>query len=176
MAEGGVGSGVTRRQTSPSCLKYRQKMRCQMIAQVRRKIIEGHHKNSGYEQHLVTAGGRIQCLRCTARSTRSKLQCAKPALKSSTTQKCQVHGGRPHSAETLRRISEANTLHGESSKVAKQKHRDDSVLLHELEDALYVLGMADGPRTRGRKPEGYRGVRSKADVVRMIRERRLHRI
>jgi hypothetical protein len=139
------------------------------------KIVEGKSGQRAYQQYLVTAGGKIRCLRCTARSTRSKRQCAKPALKSSTTQKCQVHGGRPHSAEALRRISEANTLHGESSKAAKQKYRDDSVLLHELEDALYVLGMAEGPRTRGRKPDGYRGVRSKADVVRMVRERGLHR-
>jgi hypothetical protein len=147
-----------------------------MSAQVRREIIEGQHGGRGHEQYLVTAGGKIRCLRCTARSTRSKRQCAKPALKSSTTQKCQVHGGRPHSADVLRRIAEANTLHGESTKAAKQKYRDDSVLLHELEDALYVLGMVEGLRTRGRKPGGYRGARNKADVIRVIRDRVLHRI
>ena len=113
-----------------------------------------------YELFLVTAGGRIKCLRCTAKSSRSKTQCRKPALKSSSTQKCPTHGGRPHNAETLRRISEANSLHGEATKVTKQQYRDDSVLLHELEDALYVLKMAEGPRTRGRKPAGYRGVRT----------------
>ena len=130
----------------------------------------------GKEQYLVTSGGNIKCLRCTASSTRTKQQCGKPALKTSTTQKCQVHGGRPHTPETLRRISEANTVHGECSKVAKQQYRDDSVLIHELEDALYVLKMASGPRTRGRKPNGYRGVYSEADVIRMIRERVLHRM
>lgn len=129
-----------------------------------------------YEHFLVTAGGRIKCLRCTAKSSRTKKQCGKPALKASLTQKCPTHGGRPHSAETLRRISEANTLHGEATKVAKQQYRDDSVLLHELEDALYVLKMAEGPRTRGRKPTGYRGVRTEEDVIRMIRERVLHRL
>jgi len=129
-----------------------------------------------FEHYLTTAGGKIKCLRCTARSTRTKLQCSKPALKESRTQKCGSHGGRPHTAETLRRISEANTLHGKATKVAKQQYRDDSVFLHELEDALYVLKMADGPRTRGRKPAGYRGVRTEADVIRMIRERVLHRM
>jgi hypothetical protein len=128
------------------------------------------------EKLLVTAGGKIVCLRCTARSTRSKLQCAKPALKSSTTQKCGHHGGRPYSADVLRRIAEANTLHGETSKAAKQRSRDNSVLLHELEDALHVLGMAEGPRTRGRKPAGYKGVHGKADVISMILERILHRM
>ena len=130
----------------------------------------------GKEQYLVTSGGNIKCLRCTASSTRTKQQCGKPALKTSTTQKCQVHGGRPHTPETLRRISEANTVHGECSKVAKQQYRDDSVLIHELEDALYALKMASGPRTRGRKPNGYRGVYSEADVIRMIRKRVLHRV
>ena len=125
---------------------------------------------------LFTAGGQIKCLRCTASSTRTKQQCGKPALKTSTTQKCQIHGGRPHSPEVLRRISAANTVHGDSSKVAKQQYRDESALIHELEDALYVLKMASGPRTRGRKPEGYRGVYSEADVIRMIRERVLHRM
>jgi hypothetical protein len=136
----------------------------------------GQYGRPDYEQYLTTAAGRIRCLRCTAKSTRTKLQCGKPALKESRTQKCQFHGGRPHSEATLKRISEANTLHGEASKAAKRHHRDDSVLMHELEDALYVLKMAEGPRTRGRKPAGYKGVHTEADVIRMIRERCLHRM
>lgn len=129
-----------------------------------------------YEQYLTTAAGRIKCLRCTAKSTRTKLQCGNPALKVSRTQKCKFHGGLPHSTLTLLQIAGANTLHGEASKAAKQKYRDDSVLIHELEDALYVLKMAEGPRTRGRKPAGYRGVQTETDVIRMIRERCLHRM
>ena len=128
----------------------------------------------GYEAYLIIAGGMIKCLRCTAKSTRTKLQCRKPALKVSQTQKCEFHGGRPHSDETLRQIAESNTIHGESSKAAKAQHRADSALLRELEDALYVLKMAEGPRTRGRKPDGYKSVRSEADVQRMIRDRVLH--
>jgi hypothetical protein len=130
----------------------------------------------GKAVYLTTAGGLIKCLRCTARSSRTKLQCGKPALKVSITQKCSHHGGRPHTVETLQRISEANTVHGEGSKAAIKRYRDDSVLIHELEDALYVLKMASGPRTRGRKPTGYKGVYSEADVIRMIRERVLHRV
>ena len=124
--------------------------------------------------YLLTGGGRIKCLRCTAQSTRTKVQCARPALKASRTQKCQFHGGRPHSEETLKRISEANTSHGEASSKSKNQYRHDSVKIHELEDALYVLKMAEGPRIRGRKPLGYRPVRTEADVARMIRERCLH--
>jgi hypothetical protein len=147
-----------------------------MSAQESQNQLEGDYKVGGKAMYLVTAGGKICCLRCTARSSRTKLQCAKPALKSSTTQKCGHHGGRRHSADVLRRITEANTVHGEASKAAIQRYRDDSVLIHELEDALYVLKMASGPRTRGRKPKGYKGVYSEADVIRMIRERVLHHV
>ena len=130
----------------------------------------------GKALYLVTAGGKIKCLRCTAKSSRSKQQCGKPALKTSTTQKCQTHGGRPHTPEVLRRISEANTLHGESTKAAKEQYRQDAVHILQLEDAMRVLKMGEGPSIRGRKPAGYTGVYSEADVVRAITEMLLHRM
>lgn len=128
----------------------------------------------GKAKYLVTGGGKINCLRCTAQSSRTKLQCGRPALRTSRTQKCQFHSGRSHSAETLKRISEANSLHGQSTKAAKEQQRHDSALMHELEDAVHVLKMGEGPRIRGRKPKGYKPVRTQADVVRMIQERLLH--
>ena len=127
-----------------------------------------------YELFVTLAGGRIRCLRCTASSTRTKVQCGRPALKASRTQKCQFHGGRPHKADVLQRISEANLLHGEATKAAKQQYRHDSALIHELEDAIQVLKMGEGPRIRGRKPMGYKPVLTQADVVRMIQKRLLH--
>jgi len=130
----------------------------------------------GKAQYLQTAAGKITCLRCTAKSTRTKLQCGRPALKTSRTQKCQYHGGRPHTEEVLKRISEANITHGEATKEAKQQYRYDSALMHELEDAVHVLKMGEGPRIRGRKPLGYKPVMTEADVVRMVRERLLHRM
>ena len=125
-------------------------------------------------KYLSTGGGKINCLRCTAKSTRTKQQCGRPAIKTSRTQKCQYHGGRPHSKETLKLISEANTLHGQATKEAKLQYRHDSALMHELEDAIAVLKMGEGPRIRGRKPEGYKPVMTQADVARMIRERLIH--
>ncbi len=132
------------------------------------------YSSDGKAKYLLTAGGKITCLRCTAKSTRTKLQCGRPAIKTSRTQKCQQHGGRPHSVETLKRISEANTLHGQATKEAKEQYRHDSALMHELEDAVHVLKMGEGPRIRGRKPLGYKPVMTEADVVRMIQERLLH--
>jgi hypothetical protein len=128
----------------------------------------------GKAKYLATGGGKITCLRCTAKSSRTKQQCGRPAIKTSRTQKCQMHGGRPHTAETLRRISEANTLHGQATKAAKEQYRHDSALMHELEDAIAVLKMGSGPKIRGPKPKGYKPVMTQADVVRMIRERLLH--
>ncbi len=125
-------------------------------------------------EYLFTGGGKITCLRCTAKSTRTKLQCGRPAIKTSRTQKCQFHGGRPHSEETLKRISEANMLHGQATKQAKEKYRHSIELIHELQDAMYVLKMGEGPRIRGPKPKGYKPVMTQADVVRMIQERLLH--
>jgi hypothetical protein len=126
------------------------------------------------EMQLITAAGNITCLRCTAKSTRTQKQCGRPAINTSRTQKCQFHGGRSHSKETLKRISEANTIHGQATKEAKHQYRHDSALMHELEDAIAVLRMGEGPRIRGRKPKGYRPVLTEADVVRMIQERLLH--
>ncbi len=123
------------------------------------------------EQFLVTAGGRIRCLRCQASSSRKKQQCGKPALKSSKKPLCPTHGGRPHTPEVLRRISEANTIHGESTKAAKEQFRKDAVWIRQLADAVRVLKLGEGPRMRGRKPIGYCGVYSQEDVVRIIRER-----
>jgi hypothetical protein len=130
--------------------------------------------HEGNEQYLLTGGGKITCLRCTAKSTRTKLQCGRPAIKTSRTQKCQYHGGRPHTAEILKRISEANTIHGQSTKAAKQQYTHSISLIHELQDAMYVLKMGSGPKIRGPKPKGYKPVRTQADVMRMIQERLLH--
>ena len=128
----------------------------------------------GKEMFLVTAGGQIKCLRCTASSTRTKQQCGKPALKVSTTQKCQIHGGRPHSKKTLEAIAKANTRHGERTKEARDQYRKDAIFIRQLEAAMRLLKMGDGPRIRGRKPAGYRGVHSIEDVLGVLLERGEH--
>jgi len=138
------------------------------------KQVKEEYSAEGKAKYLITGGGRITCLRCTAKSTRTKLQCGRPAIKTSRTQKCQYHGGRPHTAETLKRISEANTLHGQATKQAKEQYRHSIELIHELQDAMYVLKMGEGPKIRGPKPRGYKPVMTQADVVRMIQERLLH--
>ena len=120
-------------------------------------------------QTLVTAGGRITSLRCTARSTRTGLQCVRAALKASKTQKCQFHGGRgsgPKTDEGRARITTARTTHGEQTKEELAVHSAASARPARLEDAAFVLGMTQGER----RARGYVPVVSVDDVRQMVVE------
>ena len=126
---------------------------------------------------LSTAGGRIRCARCTAQSSRTKLQCGRPALKISKTQVCQFHGGRgsgPKTEPGRSRIAAAHYKHGESTKAARAEYSKASATLRKLEDAMHVLKMTTAPRTRGRKPSGYKPVRSVHDVIQLVLDLEKH--
>ena len=130
-------------------------------------------------QFLATAAGRIKCLRCTARSSRTKLQCGRPALKSSKTQKCDLHGGLstgPKTVEGRQRIADAQTVHGRDTKAARLERLRGSLRLAQLEDVMHVLGMTSAKRTRGRKPNGYTPLRTIDDVCRVIIDIDLHQV
>ncbi len=136
-------------------------------------------RQTEYENYITLAGGAIRCLRCTAKSVRSGNQCSKPAMNSSRTQKCTHHGGRstgPKTQEGLQRIAKTHTIHGESSKAARQRHSKDSAHISMLEDCLLVLGMSDGKRLQGRKANGYRPIRTIEQVSEFLLERDLHTI
>jgi hypothetical protein len=123
------------------------------------------------KQHLITAAGKIQCLRCTARSSRTGLQCGRPALKSSRSKKCAIHGGRstgPKTAEGKARIAALHTVHGDETRAKRAERSAASARLSQLEDAAYLLGMMTGPRGRGRKAGGYVPVKTIEDVRRMM--------
>lgn len=123
------------------------------------------------ENNLMTAGGKIKCLRCTAHSSRTGEQCARPALKTSRTQKCQFHGGRgsgPKTAEGKALIAAARTIHGQETGAIRSQRSSASARLSQLEDAMHVLGLTDAPRIRGRKAKGYVPVQTFADVVSMV--------
>ncbi len=110
---------------------------------------------------LVLAGGYIRCLRCTAMSKRTKLQCARPALKVSKTAKCQFHGGRgsgPKTVEGKARIGAARLKHGHETNKNRLERSQASLRLAQLEDLMYVLDMTTAARTPGRKPGGYKPI------------------
>jgi hypothetical protein len=119
----------------------------------------------------LTAGEKIQCLRCTARSQRTGQQCGRPALKTSKTQKCGRHGGLstgPKTAEGKAHIAALHTVHGQETRVKRAERSEASARLSRLEDAAYLLGMMTGPRGRGRKASGYVPIKTLEDLAQMI--------
>lgn len=129
------------------------------------------------ELTILTAGGRITCHRCTAHSSRTGLQCGRPALRSSKTQKCERHGGRstgPKTPEGKARIAELHTVHGQETRAKRTERSAASTRLSRLEDAVYLLGMMTGPRVRGRKASGYVPVETIEQVRQMMIDNVLH--
>ena len=129
------------------------------------------------EKYLLTCGERILCLRCTARGKRSGEQCGRPALKSSRTAKCKLHGGRstgPRTPEGKARIAAAHTLSGEYTRESIEKTDQQRALVRVLADAAHVLKLTDGPKTRGRKPKRYQLVESQEDILLALAELEHH--
>ena len=130
------------------------------------------------EKYLSTAGGRITCLRCTAKSVRSGNQCRKPALKSSRTQKCGHHGGKNKGPVTEAGKARSAAAHVKTGEFTKQAIRERSQKLAEmmqLEDAMHVLKMTTATRTRGRKPSGYMPMTTIKDVVMFALDKELNK-
>ena len=130
------------------------------------------------EKYLVTAGGRIRCVRCTAMSKNTREQCRKPALKISTTRKCGHHGGKgsgPKTAEGKARIGEAHLIHGRDTNERRRERSQGGLKLAQLEDVMHAVGMATATRTTGRKPAGYRAIRTLEEATAWVAEDALHR-
>ena len=116
------------------------------------------------EKFIVVAGGRIRCLRCTALSKNTREQCRKPALKISRTQKCGHHGGRgsgPKTAEAKARIAAAHRVHGMETNEIRAERSREALKMAQLEDVAHAVGLiTSAKRTSGRKPAGYRRIRT----------------
>ena len=130
---------------------------------------------------LVLAGGHITCLRCTAMSKHTRLQCAKPALKISRTQKCGHHGGGPksrkQSAEGRVRIGAVHRVHGRETNQVRQERSQGALRMAQLEDICHAIGLiTTAPRSSGRKPVGYKPIRSMEDVRKWVIEDALQQV
>jgi hypothetical protein len=128
---------------------------------------------------LLTAGGRIKCLRCTAKSKRTGLQCGAPALVLSKTQKCRIHGGKstgPKTEAGIQKIREANITSGNETRAAREERSQKNLWFAQAEDVMQVLEMTASPRNRGRKPNGYTRIKSLDDVKEWVANDVLHRI
>ena len=125
----------------------------------------------GNEDVMLLAGGRIRCLRCSARSKRTKLRCGAPAMKGKRV--CRTHGGKstgPRTEQGKANSAKANLKHGKYTKLAQTEHSEASAQLSQLEDAMYLLGMSDAPRCTGRKASAYCKLESLDDVRAMLAE------
>ena len=103
---------------------------------------------------FVTAGGRIRCFQCQAKSKRTQQQCRAPASKGKT--KCRFHGGAstgPKTPEGRQRCAEAKTIHGNETRQARPERSLASARLAVLETVGFGLGLMEGNRTRGRRPD-----------------------
>lgn len=130
------------------------------------------------EKYISTAGGRITCLRCTAKSTRSGNQCRKPALKTSRTNKCPTHGGRnkgPVTEAGKARSAASHIKTGLYTKVAIKERSQKLAELRQLADCLLVLKLTATVETRGRKPSGYEPLSTIKDVLMFALDRELKR-
>ena len=129
------------------------------------------------EKYLSTAGGRITCLRCTAKSVRSGNQCLKPAMKTSRTSKCKTHGNSrgPVTEAGKARTAAAHIKTGEFTKQAIGERSQKLAEMMQLEDAMHVLKMTNATRTRGRKPTGYKPLVTLKDVVEFALDKELNR-
>jgi hypothetical protein len=109
------------------------------------------------EPYLITAGGKIRCRRCKAQSSRTKLQCSKPALKGKLV--CGHHGGYSTGPKTKAgkdRIRAAHLKHGEETLEAKAERSAKSVMFRYLTDIGNHCNMFYKEiNSQGRPPKGY---------------------
>ena len=109
------------------------------------------------ELYLITADGKIRCRRCKARSSRTKIQCAKPALKSKVV--CGHHGGYSTGPKTKggkERIRTAHLKHGQETQEARAERSAKNLMFKYLLDLgnhtdLFYKQI----KVRGRPPLGY---------------------
>lgn len=103
---------------------------------------------------FLTAGGRIRCLQCLAKSKRTKQQCRAPASKGKT--KCRFHGGAstgPKTTEGRQRCAAAKLVHGRETREARSDRGKAMRRLRALEELGHKLGILHGPRMPGIKPK-----------------------
>ena len=115
----------------------------------------GHHRVQGVVMSMfLTAGGRIRCLQCSAKSKRTGLRCRAPAMVSKT--KCRFHGGKstgPKTPEGRQRCAAAKTIHGRETTNMRLERSLASARLALLESVGFALGLLQGARTPGRRPD-----------------------
>jgi len=127
------------------------------------------------EQTIATLGGRVTCQRCQAKSKRTQLQCAAPALKGKRV--CKTHGGRstgPKTEAGRQRCAEAKTIHGRETREARTERSLASARLAVLEEVGFEFGIMVGLKSRGPRPHRMAQVLSELHaLVRHLRSQKM---
>ena len=74
----------------------------------------------------------------------------------------------PRTAEGKQRIAQAQLKHGAYAKAGLKAKHAEAIQLRQLEDIAVLIGMIQGPKTRGCKPRGYRPIRSMEAVKALV--------
>jgi len=74
----------------------------------------------------------------------------------------------PRTAEGKQRIAQAQLKHGAYSKAGLEAKQAEAIQLRQLEDIAVLIGMIQGPKTRGCKPRGYRPISSMEAVNALV--------
>jgi hypothetical protein len=74
----------------------------------------------------------------------------------------------PRTAEGRQRIAQAQLKHGFYSKAGIEAKHAEAIQLRQLEDIAVLIGMIQGSRTRGCKPQGYKSIRSMEAVKALV--------
>ena len=122
-----------------------------------RPPLQGINMSQFIEPYLITAGGKIYCRRCKAKSRKAQHQCAKPALKGKAV--CQFHGGLstgPKTNEGKERIRAAHLKHGQETLEAKAERSAKSAMFRYLTDLGNYCNLFNKQlKIRGRIPLAY---------------------
>ena len=74
----------------------------------------------------------------------------------------------PRTAEGKQRIAQAQLKHGAYSKAGLKAKHAEAIQLRQLEDIAVLIGVIQGPRTRGCKPRGYKAITSMEAVKELV--------
>ena len=104
---------------------------------------------------MTTAGGRIACRQCQAKSKRTRLQCKAPAVKGKNV--CRTHGGLstgPKTEQGRQRCAEAKTIHGKDTRAKRAQNAASATKLLLLRDLGLRIGLF------GLEPTGWPGTKT----------------
>ena len=107
---------------------------------------------------MTTAGGRIVCRQCQAKSKRTRFQCKAPAMKGKNV--CRTHGGLssgPKTEQGRQRCAEAKTIHGKDTRAKRAQNAVSATRLLLLRDLGLRIGLFGPEPTSwpGRKPKSF---------------------